>query len=397
MQTETLPPNIRKFRLGVYTSDYPQPISLMRCLGPLLAMAKEDSRLELVFPPLELPSANNPAGGQQIGWNWLLNCDAVFFLHPETDAHAHSIALAQNLGVPVWAEYVDDIFNIDPRNPGWKNRRNQQAQRENVAAVAHCATVLSTVSVQNKAAIISGLQLGSDSAQRYLENKTVVLPEGCFWDPFETPRRKMVSWRGLGSHGGDVEDAIPHLLDVAARFADWQWLFAGDSEILEEMGKRLTPICGKENVLLMPWMPTPFDMMTAWAGEAPYLHMVPLADTTFNRSKSHLAWLEASAVGAAVIAPDHLAEWKQPGVIQYHNSAIAGGNDECLSEVLAREMTRFSNGALHPNVAVARAAIYPGRTLAAMNRLRWAILRKLCARKNVLAPETAPLTTEEKN
>jgi hypothetical protein len=377
MKIETLPPHLKKFRLGVYTSDHAQPISLMRALGPLLQMTKEDPRLELVVPPLELPNAMNPNGGQQIGWNWLMGCDAVFYLHPETDTQTHSLALAWNLGIPIWAEYVDDIFHIDPTNPGWKARRNMDVQRGNVASVANMATLLTTVSQQNKDAIIEGLGIGSPEGKILVERKTLVLPEACLWDPYNTPRRKLISWRGLGSHGRDIDEAIPHVLDVAKRFLDWQWLFAGDPEICQEMRNQLQPVIGDENILMMPWMPTPFDMMVAWAGQSPYLHIVPLADTVFNRSKSHLAWLEASAVGAAVIAPDHLAEWQQPGVITYHNSPLAGANDDCLSEVMSREMIRYKDGAPHPNVAEARRAIYPHKTLKNMNRARWAILRKL--------------------
>lgn len=369
---ETLPAHIKKFRLGVYASEYDQPISLMRCLGPLQQMAKEDPRLELVQAPLT-------ENGRLLSWSWLNGLDGVFYLHPEQDFQCYSICLAKSLDVPVWAEYVDDIFNVDRSNPGWKERRNRDALRVNISVAVTGARVVTTVSNQNRTAILEGLDIVDDKDRLLAANKMIVLPEACLWDQQDAPRQKVVSWRGLGSHAGDIDHALPHLLDVAKRFQDWTWLFCGDWEIVQELGKQLCTVTDKEKVMMMPQFPTPFDMMDAWGRMAPFIHVVPLADTKFNRSKSHLAWLEATAIGAACIAPDHLDEWNQPGVIRYHETNLVATREDMLSEVLSKEMVRFSDGRMHANVAEARAAIYPDRTLKSMNRVRWAILRKFCA------------------
>lgn len=403
---KTLPDHVKKFRLGIYTSDMTQPISLMRVLGPFSAMAKEDRRLELVFPPLELPDvANGRPGGQQLNWNWLVQCDAVFFLHPESDVHVHCASLALQLGIPIWSEYVDDVFNVDPRNPGFQFHKNKRMLRENIGSIAQWSRVVTCVSEYNKHAILEGLKGENGAAEQHrpteLENKFLVIPEGCLWPRWELQRKKCVSWRGLGSHGGDVAEVLPQLIEVAKAFPDWTWMLGGDQDILQEMGHHLAPICGKENVLLAPYWPTPFEAMQAWGNQAPYLHIVPLADTAFNKSKSHLAWLEASAIGAAVIVPDHLPEWQQEGVIQYHHSPLelrgVNGEGRSLSDVLRREMLTFDEGKLHPNVEGARDAIYPDLTLGRMNRRRWAILHKLATEifDNGSAGETPSSTLSE--
>jgi hypothetical protein len=391
-----LPEHVKKFRLGIYTSDYEQPISLMRVMGPFAAMAREEPRLELVRPALELPdAANGRAGGQRLNWDWICQCDAIFLLHPESDVHVHAASLAWQMGIPIWSEYVDDVFNVPPGNPGWQAHKNRRVLRENIGSIVNWSSVVTCVSEHNKRAIAEGVEEeGSTESRPTFANKMLVIPEGCLWPEWTLPRKKCVSWRGLGSHGQDVQEALPQLIEVAKAFPDWTWMLGGDQEILREMGHHLTPICGAERVLLAPYWPTPFDAMMAWANQAPFLHIVPLADTAFNQSKSHLAWLEASAIGAAVIAPDHLPEWQQPGVIPYRHSQLVvngEGRGATLAEVMMREMRKFKpifdpnatnydagKGTCHPNVEVSRAAIYPARTLYAMNRRRWAILNKLC-------------------
>lgn len=370
-----LPSHIKKFRLGIYTSDITQPISLMRALGPFSDMAREDSRLEIVLPPLELSDPQNgKPGGQRLNWDWLAQCDAVFFLHPETDVHVHSLALAWKMGIPIWAEYVDDIFHVSTSNPVWKSRSNRKQLQENVRSVCAWASVVTCVSDINRKAILDGLECDTTR----IENKFLVIPEACMWNQNHAPRKKCVSWRGLGSHAGDIDDALPHLVNASKAFPEWTWMFSGDQEIVEELGRNVAPICGPEKVLLAPLWPTPFDMMSAWESQAPYLHVVPLANNAFNLSKSHLAWLEATAIGAATIVPDHLPEWQQPGTIPYHDTKLITNGGNTLSDVLIREMSSFNEGKLHPNVDISRNAIYPKLGLRFMNQRRWSVLSRMC-------------------
>lgn len=366
----TLPNHITKFRLGLYMGDFSQPISLSRCLGPFSAMAKEDPRLELVFP-------FQMQGGQDVGWAWLARCDAIYYSHPINDFDLSVLWLARTMGVPVWSEYVDDVFHVLPTNPHWHEVKNKRAVREKVTQAIQWSTVVSTISEHCRAAF-------PDSKDFFL------LPDACLWPPWDLPRRKCVTWRGLGSHAGDaallpgdVESVLPQLCAVAKDFPDWEWALMG--EPTEEFIAQLSTAAGrnadgKSRVKVAPFYSTPFHMMQAWGGCAPYLHLVPLADNEFNRAKGYPAYLEASAIGAAVIAPDHLPEWRQPGVIPYHESAIVHADLQDFGTVLRREMLRYeANGAFHPNVAAARAAIYPDRTLPEINQIRWAILRQLIA------------------
>ncbi len=158
MKSTTLPEGVTKFRLGLYTSDYTQPISLMRVLGPFAAMARQDRRLELVFPALQAPDpVSGHPGGQRLNWDWVVQCDAIFMLHPETDGHIHCAALAWQVGIPIWAEYVDDIFSVEAHNPGWKVRKNKRELMENVGSIAAWASVVTCVSDYNRRASLAGV------------------------------------------------------------------------------------------------------------------------------------------------------------------------------------------------------------------------------------------------
>ena len=379
---KTLDPSIKKFRLGIFAGDLNQPISMMRHLGPFAAMAKEDPRLELVFPPLI-------EGHYQIGWTWLCQCDAVFYSHPSTDRDLSVLWLAQQMGVPVWSEYVDDLFSVQPGNPSYQNVKNKRQLKE-----------LVTQAIQFSAYVTAVSQICADAYP--FSERIAVIPEACHWPQNNFPRRKAVSWRGMGSHDQDTDSVLDAVCAVAKDFPDWEWTLLGQPN--EDLVDRLTAAAGrqpaagygeegKSRVEVAPFFSTPWHMITAWGYRAPFLHIVPLADNAFNRSKSHLAWLEASAIGAAAIVPDYLPEWQQPGVIPYSGGSIAFASKEDFETVLRREMAGFKvngdgvepiptdaggpRGDFHPNVQTARAAIYPARTQPAINQLRWQILRKL--------------------
>lgn len=375
---QTLDPSTKKFRLGIFAGDLTQPISLMRHLGPFAAMVKEDSRLELVFPQVV-------NGQYEVGWTWLIQCDAIFYSHPSTDTDIATLGLAYHMGIPVWSEYVDDLFSVRATNPAYHSLKNKRALKALVNQAIELSAVVTAVSKYCAEAFPHSDRIG-------------VLPEACLWPMSLLPRKKAVSWRGLASHDNDTDGIIDAVCRVAKDFPDWEWTLLGAPT--EEMSERLIAAAGKDAdgssmVKCAPYFNTPWQMIHAWSHRAPYLHITPLADDAFNRSKSHLAYLEATAIGAAVIAPDYLPEWRQPGVIQYAGGALAFPGKMDFEAVLRREMLSFKpngiggqvggetnwgvTGGFHPNVQTARAEVYPDRTQPVINQLRWMALRKLAS------------------
>ena len=395
----TLAPSLNRFRLGVYCPNFAETYSFLRVAGPFETMAAQDRRLEIIRPPL------TPAGEWSLTWDWILQCDALFLHHPFFDQQLHCIATARRLGRPVWVEFVDDMMAVPEHNPTYRVIREAYCQQQNLTeadlpgvkteevrnfvrrqttAAIDLASVVTVTSQILKDALIAGCDL--DSTQRpslvkqahaKVSDKILVVPEAAFFDPDPRPRRKCVTWRGLGTHGPDVAEVLDQWGAVARDFPDWEWALFGQPS--REMVNALNQAAPKR-VKVSPLWPTVFDLWEAWVGCAPYLHLVPLQDNAFARSKSHLAWLEASSIGAAVIVPDHLPEWQQPGTIPYYGGKLVNGKAN-FEAVLRRELLKYpGDGQFHPNVQTARQAIYPERTLQAMNQLRWEIVNSLASK-----------------
>lgn len=386
--------HIHNFRLGLCAGDFAEAYSFVRVAGPFETMAHADRRLQIIRPP------RKPNGDWSLTWDWILQCDALFFYHPLTDQHMHCMATARQLGRSVWVEIVDDIFNVPPHSPIYQTFRDKRFVREQVTTALDLASVVTVTSQLLKEALVAGCDLDSmtrpsliplPQSTRKPSDKILVLPEAALYEPSISPRKKCISWRGLSTHDDDTAEVLPQVCAVARDFPDWEWALFGQPS--REFAETLIEAAGKDRVSIAPLWPTPLDMITAWKGLSPYLHIVPLGDNAFNRGKSHLAWLEATAVGAAVIAPAvYLPEWRQPGVINYCGGVIEHNGKQDLEVVLRRELLGAKQKAasrnleIHPNVAMARAAIYPDRTLEAMNARRWMILNKLanCATSKAL-------------
>lgn len=366
---QTLSPGTVNFKLGVFCTDYTQPLALMRLFGPLAMMAKEDRRLELVFPP------RDEFGNWQLNWNWLIQCDAIFMSHPVDQVTMDCLWLANVLGVPSWIDYGDDVLNVPRSNPSFYTvYRDKVTARTNIGNAVKVAHAVSVCSEPCKESFINNL--GRDAAAA---DKIHVLSDIAWFPPLDggRPRKRRVTWRGLASHDDDVSGVLNQLCEVARDFRsdEWEWVFFGEPN--EEFFRELAGAVGKEHVLIVPYLRTPFHFIMEWNKLAPYLHLVPLEDSAFNRSKTANAYYEAAAVGAGIVVPSYLPEWDKPGVVKYSGELIQSNCNPTFGDVLRRELAGFSDGKLHPGVAAAREYIYPDREAQPMNQHRWQILRGL--------------------
>ncbi len=113
-----------------------------------------------------------------------------------------------------------------------------------------------------------------------------------------------------------------------------------------------------------PWL-----YMEALNRLAPWVHIVPLEFNRFNACKSILAWIEASAAGAIVVAPD-LPEYREPSVLLYRNA-------EHFGRVLKEVMEAFTDHAPSGWVLQSQQHIRENLRLEQMNTKRWEILNEL--------------------
>jgi hypothetical protein len=332
---------------------------------------------------------------------FLEHIDALYLENARTELEAYIAIVAKTMGIPVWCDWGDDILNIDPNHPSYESYANDDLMRKCMEKVIVNSAVC-TVATE-------GMRNSFPCS-----DKLIVLPDECRVSRSEQPRKKVISWRGMGSHDDDVATVLPQLCSVAADplFHDWRFLLMGDPPPKLWVG--LAAACGEdhkivntgqgERVMVCPYLPTTIQMYDYWGGFAPYLHIVPLADTKFNKGKSPNAWLEATGIGAATIAPDFLSEWDMPGVIKYSAGMIEHDGKQNFEQVLRREMANwldvpnqetpkdkyFVRGIMHPAVATAREEVFPHWTTEATNNKRFAILNKLMGFQNAKSPATTP-------
>jgi hypothetical protein len=347
---------VTKFRLGVWAPGASVPSasdarSLSRVFGPFNEMMREDARLEVVRPPVNLADPNGPPD-----WDFVSGLDCLYLLDPVTKWDLRLLHLARACGVSVWVDYIDDHQNVPASNPHYAMYADKVKIRANLAEMIAGAQVVTTTTFTLKCRLPGG-------------DKAMVLPEACRWPQCDLPRQRVVTWRGSPTHAEDIESVLPQLAEVAnlPQFSLWKWAFFGFDQPDWRIAKAFRNPA--EQVLWIPWLP-PYDFINEWGNLAPYLHIAPIVDSLFNRCKSPLVWLEATAIGAAVIGPT-LPEWNVcNGLVRY-------STPENFGEVLRREMQRFEDGKLNEFAVVSRKEVYPAKTSRAVNAMRWAIVNNL--------------------
>lgn len=269
--------------------------SWYRGLGPLLALEKEWSDLEVVI------------GGPNVDdydWPQLKKADILFVQRPCSLNHYNAISRAKDHNIPVWIDHDDDLTAVPTYNQGWANYANAQVLGAHSACIhAADAVTVTTIALATKMQKQNAnvrLILNAIDDTEYKRKELL---------PFEK-RSKIISWRGPESHVADIVACAESVLDFSEKFPDYNFHF---------MGWNAWPITdrlkeGRANVFKFREMKAYMKLLQTF--QAP-IHIVPLVDNEFNRAKSNIAWMEATLAGSVVVAP-FLPEWNRPGIIQAH-------------------------------------------------------------------------------
>jgi hypothetical protein len=394
-----LPEWVVRMRLGVVTPDANGGVSLMRALGPLSAMAREDRRLELVLPH------STGQGERSMGWSWLAGLDALFMSAPYTRHHGNLARMAKMMGLPVWVDWDDDLCCVPIYNPncGAFNAEEIRPVLDTLVNLADVVTV-STEEIKRRRTPEGNFgespKLTGGSPVPPGEGKIRVLPNGCQWPFTEGPRTKRIVWRGWGNHDADLLEVLPAIEAVARdpKNAAWKWAFLGEPpwQVSEAIPSgNLEHDTGADPMLYMGML----------CHLRPWLQIVPLKENGFNRCRSNLAWIEASCAGAITLAPAW-EEWLRPGVRNYDGGRGARGagregevydgpdsfknclqraiNDFALGQAMAfaKGGTRMMDGAraIHSDVEESRAWIKENVAGKKLNEVRWEIVNGFVAR-----------------
>jgi len=231
-----------------------------------------------------------------MNWSFLTQFDLVFHQRPFSKDSLNLCGYLKQCGIPIWIDYDDNLFALNPENPTYALYNNPDIQN-NIKEMLKLADAVSVPTEYLR--------------QAYSEfNKNIFIVPNAFNDslfkrPDEMPKRtNHIVWRGPEAHIFDLMSFSKWINDVTKEFPDWRFMFMGFSPwfLAETNNKGHIP-----SLDIVVYYKTLFDM-------APSCVHVPLHDNAFNRAKSNIAYIEGSYVGAICVVP---AWWNVPGSLPY--------------------------------------------------------------------------------
>lgn len=237
---------------------------------------------------------------QDFNWPALAMSDGLYMVRPATDHDVALMKMAHRCGKPVWIDYDDHVLDIPPSNPsfGYYAKKNI---KENIKYLIEHANVVS---------VSTEFLVGAFG--EYRKGKPIHLIENAFpnnlldWNKPDVPRKKVISWRGSRTHDKDLSighGIIKHLQELLPA---WEFYFFG------EIDYRTMDILDMSRTRIFPYSDV-IEFMHAFKACGSSIHLVPLEDNAFNRSKSNISWIEATWAGATTFASS-LPEWQKPGI-----------------------------------------------------------------------------------
>lgn len=261
-----------------------------------------------------------------ITWCELVQSDVLFMQRPITPQHVQVAEMAESIGLRIWIDYDDDIFSIPKSNPG--HEMFTESMRVNALKLLKLSDVV-TVSTDHLA----------EQLKKYAK-RIVVVPNA--WDEtmfkMEQPDNEdRIAWRGGRSHDEDLIAFQHAMSEVAYKHPNWNWRFFGGAPWFVENWfprERCERVQSQDIIRF-------YRELKRWQAK---IHIVPLVDNPFNRSKSNIAWIEATMAGSVVLAPNW-PEWVRPGIVNYSSADdFADKLEWCMSgsmEMLVRKSQNF--------------------------------------------------------
>lgn len=236
-----------------------------------------------------------------MSWATLFLYDAVFMQRPYQAVAVQLAQYCREIGLPLWMDYDDNLFEVPIDNPGYDIWAAPAIQK-NMNSLIQIADVVS-VSTH-----------GLKQAFEKLNKNIQVIPNAFNADLFSyrnNPKtNKNMLWRGSNTHNVDLMMYLDEIHHCTQKYTDWTFTFFG------------------YNPYFLPHTPNrkyikstdPIYYFRQLYKLAPRAMFVPLVNSVFNRCKSNIAWIEATFAGAVCLAPKW-EEWNMPGAITYENNA----------------------------------------------------------------------------
>jgi glycosyltransferase involved in cell wall biosynthesis len=216
--------------------------------------------------------------------------DIVFMQRPFIDQHVQQAAMAKARKIPLLIDYDDDLFSVGQDN-FTADIYNQPGLQENIKKLC---TMADCISVSTEA-------LGKKIAK--INPNVILVPNAVDTTLFkpmapEIGRNKTILWRGSHTHFKDLIVHKEAILDIYKKYPEWKWFFAGYNAWF------ITEHMHQDRCFYAPFINNARQFIELLQAQRAAIHLVPLFDSEFNRSKSNVSKLEASIAGSATLVPD---------------------------------------------------------------------------------------------
>lgn len=227
--------------------------------------------------------------------------DLLVMIRPAEEKAKELLLSAKYYGIPVWADYDDDLFNVCRDNPTSLIYASRFGVMKEIISLCDLITVSTPHLKEQWKELSKNIRVIPNALDPVL-NK--------FYDPSE--REKVVLWRGTATHTRDVLTVAKEIVEASHRFPSYKFVFFGADPAPWACSEKMhQPI-----VINPPSRIAPVAFYEIMTKLKPEVLICPLHDNVFNRSKSNIAAIEAALAGAATIAPNW-EEWRIPGVTRY--------------------------------------------------------------------------------
>ncbi len=243
--------------------------------------------------------------GQGYNWSDLINYDILFIQRPSLDARKRFMIVNyfKDMGKKIWIDFDDNLFNLPRENRMFEDVTPQVKQ--DMVTIMKLADVV-TVSTKALREFFATLGVVAEVVPNALNEDVTPMAEG-----FNFPDGGVDKylWRGSETHQGDIYYHIDQVFNAIdnKKETHWHWMGYDPWYITNSLDPKQYTTHKSEDIMIY------FKNLRKLR---PQIVHFPLVPNSINHSKSNIAWLEATAVGAVIIAPDW-EEWRKPGVINY--------------------------------------------------------------------------------
>lgn len=257
--------------------------------------------------------------------------DLIISKHALTGQNAsHTLATAKYYKRKVLVDIDDNYFALRKDNPAHADYQYGQGPREFIGAFMSLAdgVIVSTKPLKDVYAPLN--------KQRF------ILPNCCDINDWPNVRKRWddgkvrIGFAGGQGHDADLDLILEPLSYILAKYPNvlFQIMGAITPERAMIMGSKMNNYCKKD--VTPQFQMTPATL--AWQGYPDVLSsfgwdivLAPLVDDPFNRSKSHIRWLEASMIHAPVVASPvypYVADINKTQTIQHGKTGFVAKTSE---------------------------------------------------------------------